>query len=83
MIRSKFNVSKDTSKRTYDGIVFDSQLEMKYYRDVLCPKVANGENMNYKSHMNYNLNLNMKEKLSEQLLMLLIFLLFIKMVPRK
>lgn len=38
MERSKFNVDKDKEKRTYDNIVFDSQLEMKYYRDVLCPR---------------------------------------------
>lgn len=55
MIRSKFNVSKDTSKRTYDGIVFDSQLEMKYYRDVLCPKVANGEIVKYELQKPYEL----------------------------
>lgn len=55
MIRSKFNVSKDTSKRTYDGIVFDSQLEMKYYRDVLCPKVANGEIIKYELQKPYEL----------------------------
>ena len=36
MERSKFNVDKDKEKRTYNNIVFDSQLEMKYYRDVLC-----------------------------------------------
>ena len=41
--RSKFNVDKDVSKRTFDGIVFDSVMEMKYYRDVLCPKVESGE----------------------------------------
>ena len=35
MERSKFNVDKDKEKRTYNNIVFDSQLEMKYYRDVL------------------------------------------------
>lgn len=55
MIRSKFNVSKDTSKRTYDGIIFDSQLEMKYYRDVLCPKVANGEIVKYELQKPYEL----------------------------
>ena len=43
MERTKFNVDKDKEKRTHDGIVFDSQLEMKYFRDVLCPKVESGE----------------------------------------
>lgn len=42
MPRSKFNVDKDTTSRTYNGIAFDSILEMKYYRDVLCPLIENG-----------------------------------------
>lgn len=36
--RSKYNVSEDKSKRTYDGIVFDSEVEMRFYRDFLLPK---------------------------------------------
>lgn len=40
---SKFNVDKDKEKRTCDGIVFDSVLEMKFYRDVVLPGVASGE----------------------------------------
>lgn len=47
MGRTKFNVDKNTEKRTYNGIVFDSILEMKYYRDVLLPKVESGEVINY------------------------------------
>lgn len=43
MRKSKFNVEKDIAKRTYDGIVFDSALEMKYYRDVVCPKKESGD----------------------------------------
>ena len=43
MMRSKFNVDKDTEKRTFNGTVFDSVLEMKYYRDVVCPKVESGD----------------------------------------
>lgn len=43
MQRSKYNVKKDKTDRTYDGIVFDSVLEMKYYRDVVLPKYASGE----------------------------------------
>lgn len=30
MQRTKFNVSKDIAKRTYNEITFDSILEMKY-----------------------------------------------------
>ena len=41
--RSKYNVKKDKSDRTYDGIVFDSVLEMKYYRDVVLPNYKDGE----------------------------------------
>ena len=41
--RSKFNVDKDVTKRTFDNIVFDSVMEMKYYRDVLCSGLESGE----------------------------------------
>ena len=40
--RSKFNVEKDREKRTFDGIVFDSRMEMKFYCDVICPGVESG-----------------------------------------
>lgn len=40
---SKFNVSKDTLKRTYNDIIFDSVTEMKYYRDIILPQVESGE----------------------------------------
>ena len=43
MRSSKFNVDKDISKRTYEGITFDSVLEMKYYRDVVCPLKESGD----------------------------------------
>lgn len=55
MDRSKFNVDKDKEKRTYGGIVFDSQLEMRYYRDVLCPKVESGEVIHYELQKSYEL----------------------------
>lgn len=41
--RTKFNVDKSVSKRTCDDIVFDSATEMKYYRDVILPKLGSGE----------------------------------------
>ncbi len=41
--RSKFNVSGDKSQRTFDGITFDSGLELKYYRDVVVPKMEAGK----------------------------------------
>lgn len=55
MERSKFNVDKDKEKRTHDGIVFDSQLEMRYYRDVLRPKVESGEVTHYELQKKYTL----------------------------
>ena len=39
MARTKFNVDKDKDKRTYAGIVFDSQLEMKYFTVVFFTEV--------------------------------------------
>lgn len=53
--RTKFNVDKDTSKRTYDGIIFDSILEMKYYRDVLCPLVESGDVVRFELQKPYEL----------------------------
>ena len=43
MEKSKFNVNADARQRTYNGIVFDSRLEMSYYRDVLCPLEKSGD----------------------------------------
>lgn len=40
---SKFNVSKEVQDRTYNGIVFDSVMEMQYYRDVILPGIAEGK----------------------------------------
>lgn len=55
MPRTKFNVDKDTSKRTCDGIVFDSIMEMKYYRDVLRPLVESGDVVSYELQKPYEL----------------------------
>lgn len=51
--RTKFNVDKDTEKRTCNGIVFDSVLEMKYYRDVVLPKKESGEIIYYELQKKY------------------------------
>lgn len=40
---SKYNVDKNVSKRSINGIVFDSELEMKYYRDIILPAMGSGE----------------------------------------
>lgn len=55
MARSKYNVDDNISKRTYDGIVFDSVMEMKYYRDVLCPLLESGEVIEYELQKSYEL----------------------------
>lgn len=53
MARSKFNVDKDKEKRTHNGIVFDSVLEMKFYRDVVLPGVESGEITDYDLQRKY------------------------------
>ncbi len=53
--RSKFNVDKDTEKRTFKGITFDSVLEMKYYRDVVCPMLESGVLVDCKLQIPYEL----------------------------
>lgn len=55
MKRSKFNVDKDKAKRTCNGIVFDSELEMKYYRDVVLPGVESGRIKYYELQKPYEL----------------------------
>lgn len=53
--RTKYNVDKDTDKRTYNGIIFASVLEMKYYRDVLLPQVESGDVVYYELQKPYEL----------------------------
>ena len=53
--RSKYNVSLDIEKRTYDGIVFASALEMKYYRDVILPQAESGFITHYELQKPYEL----------------------------
>lgn len=55
MGRTKFNVDKQKEARTYDGIVFDSQLEMRYYSEVIIPCVENGEIKNFELQKKYEL----------------------------
>lgn len=54
-MRSKYNVSSNKSRRTYNGIVFDSEMEMKYYRDVILPKSASGEITAYELQKKFEL----------------------------
>lgn len=53
--RSKFNVDRDTAKRTFNEIVFDSAMEMKFYRDVVLPQVESGQIMYYELQKPYEL----------------------------
>lgn len=53
MERSKYNVDKDTEKRTCNGIVFDSVLEMRYYRDIVLPGVESGNVKKYELQKKY------------------------------
>lgn len=55
MARTKFNVDKDVDGRTIDGIVFDSALELRYYRDVLLPLVESGDVVEYELQKPYEL----------------------------
>lgn len=41
--RTKFNVSKDKRSRTYKDIEFDSELEMRYYCEIVEPLLKSGE----------------------------------------
>ena len=54
--RSKYNVGKDErdiAERTYDGIIFDSTMEMKYYRDVVLPLYESGDIKYYELQKRY------------------------------
>lgn len=53
--RTKFNVDKDKAKRTYNGITFDSVLEMKYYRDVILPSMESGDIYDVQLQVKYEL----------------------------
>lgn len=51
--RTKYNVGKKTYERTYDGIIFDSVVEMKYYRDVILPAMQRGDITHYERQKKY------------------------------
>lgn len=51
--RTKYNVAKDISNRTYKGIVYDSAMEMRYFRDVIEPLVASGYIKHYERQKKY------------------------------
>ncbi len=51
--RSKYNVDRDKEKRTCNSIVFDSIMEMKYYRDVILPLSRSGDITHYELQKEY------------------------------
>lgn len=55
MRQSKYNVDSNVEKRTHDGIVFDSAMEMKYYRDVILPGVEDGSIAKFERQKEYEL----------------------------
>ena len=69
MERSKFNVDKDKEKRTYNNIVFDSQLEMKFFISLIRPIF-----MSYRKNMSCNRSTLTMARRSCQSFMLLIFI---------
>lgn len=46
-------MDKDISNRTYEDIVFDSQLEMKFYRDIVLPLSRSGEITHFELQKEY------------------------------
>lgn len=52
---SKYNVSSDIAKRTYDGIVYDSAVEMKFMRDYIEPRLQSGELIHAERQVKYEL----------------------------
>lgn len=55
MRQTKYNTNKSVERRTCDGIVFDSVMEMRYYRDVIVPLYGSGEIVQYELQKPYTL----------------------------
>lgn len=55
MGRTKYNVDKDASCRTYNGITFDSIVEMRYYCEVVLPGVEDGTIKRYELQKSFEL----------------------------
>lgn len=53
--KTKFNVNKSVVQRTYNGVVYDSQIEMCFYRDFILPKIASGEITDCQSQVSFEL----------------------------
>lgn len=59
-MRTKYNVSANKNNRTFDGIVFDSAVEMRYYRDVVLPQHKSGNIVSYELQRKYELQPSFK-----------------------
>lgn len=58
MGRSKFNVDKSEKgklNRTYKGVIYDSEMEMKYVIEVLEPMLKSGEIIKFERQVQYEL----------------------------
>jgi WD40 repeat protein len=56
--RSKFNVNqtkKGKLNRTFEGIVYDSELELQYYKEVICTGLKNGSIKKFERQVKYEL----------------------------
>lgn len=53
--RSKYNVSKDKEKLTYNGVVWASALELRYYKEVVEVGLATGEFQSCRTQVKYEL----------------------------
>lgn len=53
--RTKYNVGKAIAGRVYGDIIFDSAMEMRYYRDVILPQISNGTIMHLERQKRYTL----------------------------
>lgn len=53
--RTKYNVSSDKTKRTYGSIIFDSELECRYYKEVVLPGIESGEITSFELQKKYEL----------------------------
>lgn len=51
--RSKFNVSSDKEKRTWNGILFDSKAECDFYKDWILPAKEEGRIVEYELQKEY------------------------------
>jgi len=54
--RLKFNVDKGKTgqaKRTFEGIVFDSEMELKYYKEIVLEGVKNGTILHFERQKKY------------------------------